>query len=178
MLATTGKWVDSLARNVALLGGAVLVLIAGITFVSVVGRALLPFGFKPLRGQFELVEAGTVFVVCAFLPWCHLSRGHASVAIFTDRMGRLANALIDLLSDILLLAVSLVITWRLIAGMIDKITYGETTFLLGFPLWWSYAGALVGLFSWIIVALWSSANSARQCLAPPLAGSPGAGAKT
>ncbi len=167
MLATSGRWVHNLARTVAVLGGIVLTLIALLTVISVAGRALLPFGFKPLRGQFELVEAGTVFVVCAFLPWCHLTRGHASVAIFTDWLGRRFNALIDLIGDVLLLVVALIITWRHLAGMMDKMTYGETTFLLGLPLWWGYAAALVGLVTWIIVGLWTSADSFRALVTPP-----------
>lgn len=177
MLAATGKWVEGLARNIALLGGAVLLLVALITVVSVIGRALLPIGLKPLRGQFELVEAGMAFVVCAFLPWCHLKRGHAEVAIFTDFLGRRANAVIDLISDLFLLMVALVISWRLSAGMADKIAYGETTFLLGFPLWWNYAGALVGLFAWIIVGLWTSANSAGAVFVAPPPSHSGTGGK-
>ncbi len=161
MLERSGRLVTSLARKVALLGGLVLLLIAAITLVSVVGRALLPLGLKPLRGQFELVEAGTLFVISAFLPWCHLNRGHAAVAIFTDQLGPRFNALIDLVSDILLLGVALVVTWRHLAGMLDKMAYGETTFLLRFPLWWSYSAALIGLFTWILVGLWTSANSAH-----------------
>ncbi len=167
MLAASGLWIQKIARLVALLGGLVLVLIAVLTVVSITGRALLPFGFKPLRGQFELVEAGTVFVVCAFLPWCHLNRGHASVAIFTDWLGTRFNAFIDLIGDVLLLAIALIITWRHLAGMMDKISYGETTFLLGLPLWWGYAAALVGLVSWIIVGLWTSADSFRALITPP-----------
>ncbi len=167
MLAASGLWIQKIARLVALLGGLVLVLIAVLTVVSITGRTLLPFGFKPLRGQFELVEAGTVFVVCAFLPWCHLNRGHASVAIFTDWLGPRFNAFIDLIGDVLLLAIALIITWRHLAGMMDKISYGETTFLLGLPLWWGYAAALVGLVSWIVVGFWTSADSLRALVTPP-----------
>ena len=167
MLVTSGRWVNSLARAAAMLGGIALVLVALMTVLSVAGRALIPFGLKPLRGQFELVEAGTVFVVCAFLPWCHLNRGHASVAIFTDRLGRRFNAFIDLSVDMALLAIALIVTWRHIAGMMDKMTYGETSFLLGYPLWWGYAAALVGLFAWIVVGLWTSASSGRILFTPP-----------
>ena len=175
MLATSGRWVHNLAKTVAVFGGIVLALIALLTVVSITGRALLPFGFKPLRGQFELVEAGTVFVVCAFLPWCHLNRGHASVAIFTDWLGRRFNAFIDLVGDVALLGVALIITWRHLAGMMDKMTYGETTFLLGLPLWWGYAAALVGLVTWVVVGLWASASSTRALFVSPpvkLSGAP------
>ena len=167
MLLRAGRTVEKLAAIVAILGGVALILIALITLVSVSGRALIPLGLKPLRGQFELVQALTAFAVCAFLPWAHLKRAHASVAIFTDHLGQRANAIIDLLSDALLFALACLITWRHLAGLTDKITYGETTFLLRMPLWWAYAGCMLGLTTWIIVGLWTSVNSAAQIGAAP-----------
>lgn len=163
----TGRIIEKLALLVAILGGVALALIALITLVSVTGRALIPLGLKPLRGQFELVEALTVFAVCAFLPWAHLKRAHASVAIFTDQLGHQTNKIIDLLSDALLFALATLITWRHIAGLTDKMTYGETTFLLRIPLWWAYAACLVGLIMWVIVGLWATANSAVQISTKP-----------
>ncbi len=158
---------ERLALFVALLGGVALLLITLITLVSVTGRALIPLGLKPLRGQFELVEALTAFAVFAFLPWAHLKRAHASVAIFTDYLGHHANALIDLLSDMILFAFAVLITWRHMAGLADKMAYGETTFLLRMPLWWAYAACLVGLGTWILVSLWASINSAYLLTASP-----------
>ncbi len=167
MLMRTGTMLEKLALFVALLGGVALVVIALITLVSVTGRTLIPLGFKPLRGQFELVEALTAFAVFAFLPWAHLKRGHASVAIFTDYLGYRVNALIDLLSDGILFAFALLITWRHMAGLADKMAFGETTFLLRMPLWWAYAACLVGLGTWILVSLWATINSAYLLTVPP-----------
>lgn len=155
VLATSGKWVESLTKAVAILGGIVLSAVALMAAVSIFGRAFLHYGLKPVPGDFELVEAGTAFVVCAFLPWCHLQRGHASVAILTDQFSKRVNAVIDFLVDFILLAAAVTMTWRHILGMLDKQKYGETTFILQYPLWWAYAGCLVGLITWIIVGLWS-----------------------
>lgn len=157
MLDLTGRWVDLLARAVALVGGVVLTLIAVLTVVSITGRAGLQVGLKPIKGDFELVEAGTAFVVTAFLPWCQLVRGHASVGIIVDRFGPRVEAIADLVADVLLLLTALLLTWRHYLGMLDKQTYGETTFILQFPLWWAYAACLFGFFAWIVVAAWSVA---------------------
>lgn len=162
MLATTGRLIERLAGFVAILGGIALIFIALITLISVTGRALIPLGLSPLRGQFELVQALTAFAVCAFLPWAQLKRAHASVAIFTDHLGRRANQIIDLLSDAILFGLASLITWRHMAGLTDKMTYGETTFLLRMPLWWAYAVCLIGLATWVIVGLWATLNSANQ----------------
>jgi len=156
----TASTVERIARYVALLGGVVLIGVALVTLISVTGRALMDFGLSPLRGQFELVQAGTAFVVTAFLPWAQLRRAHASVAVFTDFLSSRANAVIDLVGDILLFGVAILITWRQFYGVLDKLAYGETTFLLRFPLWWAYAGAMVGLVAWVVVGFWCTLNSA------------------
>ncbi len=162
LLARSGPWVERFARYVALAGGLVLVGVALVTLISVAGRALMDFGLSPLRGQFELVEAGTAFVVSAFLPWAQLKRAHASVAVFTDFLGRRANAVIDFAGDALLFVVAVLIAWRHFYGLLDKLAYGETTFLLRFPLWWAYAASLVGLLAWVVVGLWCSLDSAHK----------------
>jgi len=160
-LQQIGLWVERLARWIAILGGFVLVTIALVTVVSVTGRSLNDFGLGSIRGDFELVEAGTAFAVCAFLPWCQLRRAHAAVAIFTDFMGDRVNRVLDLLGDGLLLAAALVMTWRHTYGFLDKLAFNETTFILRYPIWWAYAGALVGLVTWIVVAAWCTANSVQ-----------------
>lgn len=159
-MALAGKWIELLARTVALLGGFVLVVLAIITVASITGRALIPVGLRPIPGDFELVEAGTAFVVCAFLPWAQLKRGHASVGIFTDFMGPGVNRALDLAGDVLLLAAAVVMTWRHTYGLLDKLAYNETTFILRFPLWWAYAGCLFGLIVWIVVATYCTLDSA------------------
>lgn len=143
-----------LARALALLGGVVLAGITVITAISITGRALILLGFGPVPGDFELVEAGTGFAVFAFLPWCQLNRGHASVDLFTNFLSEAANRWIDLISEFLMTLVVLLIAWRLWAGMMDKIRYGETTFILQYPIWWAYAACMVAAAIGVIVSIY------------------------
>ena len=80
-----------LARTLALLGGVVLVAMTLVTVVSIIGRAMISFGFGPVPGDYELIEAGAAFAVFAFLPWCQLMRGHATVDVFTSFLPAAAN---------------------------------------------------------------------------------------
>ena len=145
------------ARAMALLGGLVLVVLVIITCVSVLGRSANTIGhmpgfealaqpmadmFKllgPVRGDFELVEAGVAFAIFAFLPWCQMGQGHATVDLFTSNLPDRFQRFLILLWEYLLSLVIVVLTWRLIVGTIDKATNGETTFLLQFPVWWAFA---------------------------------------
>ena len=98
-----GHIVFRLAAAIAILGGIALVAITVTTVVSVVGRALIPFGFGAVPGDFELVQAGILFAVFAFLPWCHLERGHAIVAIVTDRFPVRFSAIAEFIWDVAML---------------------------------------------------------------------------
>ncbi|GLQ55381.1 TRAP transporter small permease [Devosia nitrariae] len=164
-VSTVGKLVYSLARYVALAGGAVLVVIVGLVVVSVIGRSLIWAGLGPVTGDYELVEAGVGFAVFAFLPWAHLARGHAIVTIFTDFLGPRANAWILAVTDILMLAAAVFIAWRLGLGMLDKYNYRETTLLLRMPLWWGYAAGMVGAVTFVIVTLHLAVRSLADAIA-------------
>ena len=148
-----GRGVHALAKGMALLGGAALIGLVVLVVVSVIGRALLWAGLRPVPGDYELVEAGTAFAVFAFLPWAHLERGHALVALLTDRFGPALNRWILVLTDAMMLAAAGFIAWRLLYGMLDKFTYRETTVLLRLPLGWAYAACFAGAVVFVIVAL-------------------------
>lgn len=159
-----GRFVGLLARWLALAGGAVLVVLAVLTVVSVTGRVLIPVGLGPIPGDFELVEAGCAFAVFAFLPWCQYQRGHATVDVFIGWAGPRAKAFLSLVSNVLLTVVAGIIAWRLEAGLVDKLSYGETTFILQMPAWYGYAASLVGAVLFAIVCLYTVWRSLNEWL--------------
>lgn len=160
-----------LGRLMALAGGLVLVALILVTSVSVVGRMANTVGhndavlaalpalaawlqrFGPLPGDFEIVEAGMAFAILAFFPWCQLRGAHASVDLFTSRLPDGFNRfLVALWEGVLFLALAL-IAWRTVVGTLDKHRYGETTFLLQFPVWWGYAACAFAAAVAALVAL-------------------------
>lgn len=158
-MISLGRGVHYLALTMAVLGGLALVAIMLITILSISGRALLWAGLGPIPGDFELVEAGTAFAVFAFLPWCHLRREHAAVEILTQTFGVVANRIIDVVVDLLMLVIAAVLAYQHWLGTLDKLAYGETSFILRFPLWWAYAAGLVGAVVFVIVAVYCLAGS-------------------
>ncbi len=165
--------IQRMAQIMALLGGCVLCLLVAIVCVSVAGRALsdlshsgalhglgnwlLDLGAGPILGDFELVEAGIAFAVFAFLPLTQLTGSHAQVDIFTSGMGPRTNRALAVFWSVIMAVIVVVITWRLFVGMQDKIRYGETTYLIQFPIWWAYAASLVAAISASIVSLYCAA---------------------
>ena len=160
-----GRLIHRLARWTALAGGLVLVAIIFLVVTSVIGRALIWAGLKPVPGDYELVSIGVGFAVFGFLPWVHLTRGHATVTLLTDRFGPRVNAWILVVSDALMLAAAAFVAWRLYEGMLDKFQYRETTLLLRVPLGWAYALGLVGAVVLVIVAVFVLGRSISDAMA-------------
>ncbi len=167
-----GRTLEKASRWLAYVGGTVLAGIALMTVVSIIGRALIPLGLKPIKGDFELVEAGCAIAIFAFLPWCQIRRGHVTVDIFIQNLPSRVQAFLGLVGDALLMIAAYVILWRLWLGFGEKFPYGgegfrkalgmgskpffvETTYELELPIWIPYAAALVGAALFFIVALYS-----------------------
>ena len=164
------RLVERIARCMAILGGLVLVALVILTSVSVTGRGLntlghsqfltalsqsvadwlIATGVAPVTGDFELVEAGVAFAIFAFLPICQLYSEHATVDLFTSGLSAGFNKILLAFWDIVLTLTTILLTQRLYAGMMSKKSYGETTFLLEFPIWWAYA---LSLFAAIVATL-------------------------
>lgn len=156
------RGVRAIARAMAIAGGVVLVALTVLTVVSVTGRNLNFLGLGPIPGDFEMVEAGIAFAVFAFLPWCQLNRGHVTVDLFLAPLGRRPNAAVDAAANLLMAAAAAVIAWRLWLGMLDKHSYGETTFILQIPLWLGYAASMIGAVTFVLVSAWTVWRSLRE----------------
>lgn len=159
-----GRAVTLLAKLMALIGGLVLLALIAMIVVSVVGRALISIGLKPVLGDYEMVEMGVGFAIFAFMPWAHLTRSHAIVTLFTDRFGDAVNRAILVATDILMLLASSFLAWRLYFGMIDKFNYRETTVLLRIPLGWGYLAGFIGATVFAIVALYVLGRSVEAMI--------------
>nr|WP_321459779.1 TRAP transporter small permease subunit [uncultured Cohaesibacter sp.] len=180
------KVVERTARLMAVIGGIVLVALILLTCLSILGRSLntighssalraisegvadllLGSGVGPVNGDFELVEAGIAFVIFAFLPVCQLYSAHATVDVFTSLLSSKTNRYIMAFWEIQLGLVILLITWRLFVGMENKMEYGETTYLIQFPVWWAYAAS----FAAAVVASMISCYCALARLAEIISG--------
>ena len=156
--------IKKLAHAMAVLGGLVLITLILLVCTSVLGRSVgtvlhgafmqtnftdfsnwaLGVGIGAINGDFELVEAGVAFAIFAFLPLCQLSGSHATVDVLTSKLSLRSNQVLKIISECLFALVLGLIAWRLFAGMEAKQRYGETTFLLQFPIWWAYAASFLG----------------------------------
>lgn len=151
------KFANLIARWLALAGGALLCVMTLMVVLSVSMRALGAIGLKPVPGDFELVEMGTAIAVFFFLPWCYLRNGHAMVDLLYMHLPVPVQRTVTILSDVLMLAAWVILTWRLGIAVADKFSENETTFILQIPLWIAHAvglfGAVIGCFVYLAKTL-------------------------
>jgi TRAP-type C4-dicarboxylate transport system permease small subunit len=168
------RGVDWLARTFAQLGGLVLLALIFLTCASVLGRSintmlhsdllqgiapdladwLLSSGVGPINGDFEIVEAGMAFSIFAFLPICQLRGAHATVDIFTSVLSDGVNRVLRAAAEGVFAAVLILIAVQLYSGMLSKLSSGQTTFLLEFPVWWAYAASVFAAVAAAMVAVY------------------------
>jgi TRAP-type C4-dicarboxylate transport system permease small subunit len=158
------KIAETLARLLALAGGAVLIALTALTCVSIIGRATLPLdiGLGPIRGIYDMTEIGIAAAIFAFLPWAQFKEAHARVDLFQWAIPQKLDQLLDLVFNAAMAFIAFVGTYRLYLGMQDKLSYGETTLIAQIPVWQGYAAGLVGAIGFVVVALFCTIRAARR----------------
>ena len=123
---------DRVVRAVALLGGALLVVLSITVVVSVTLRSNL-IGAAGVPGDFELVQMATAVAAFCFLPYCQLRRGNIFVDTFTLKLPQRWQRGIDAFWDVIYALVMALISWRLAVGARAALASGENTMVLQLP---------------------------------------------
>jgi TRAP-type C4-dicarboxylate transport system permease small subunit len=142
------RGLERLCDASAAIGALVLVAIAGMTTVSVIGRA---FFSHPILGDVELVQLGGAVVVASFLPYTQFRRANIIVDFFTTRASERTQRRMDALGTLLYTAVLALVAWRVAVGGIDIHAAQERSMLMGLPLWIPYALMLPGLALCVLI---------------------------
>jgi TRAP-type C4-dicarboxylate transport system permease small subunit len=145
-----GSFLRQLSVVMAYLGGAVVSAVGIMSAISIIGRSTLG---KPITGDFELVEIGIAVAGSLFLPYCQAVSGHIVVDFFTLRTGPRTIRLLDQFGALLMAVMLLAVGWRTAVAAADIARTGETSMLLGFPIWIGYACTVPGVIVAGIIAL-------------------------
>ena len=156
MIAHFTSIIDWLAKQFAKIGGIILLVLAVMTVLSVTGRAINAYGFGPIDGDFELIEHGTAFVVFCSLPYCQMRFGHVSVDVLARFFYYPLSWAIALISHIAMSVMAFIIARQLYYGLMDKYSWGETSFIIQFPVWWGYAASLPASILWVFSTIATS----------------------
>lgn len=118
-------------RGTAILTGALLLALTGVTLIDVLGRY---FFSHPLSGASELTELLVMAVVFAGLPAICLDDGHITVDLFTSHLAGRASTVQIMATRLVVAMVLAVVAWQLWLHGTRLGSYGETTIYLRIPL--------------------------------------------
>jgi TRAP-type C4-dicarboxylate transport system permease small subunit len=118
--------------------------------VSVAGRALFS---TPIQGDVELTQFGVALCISLCLPWCQIHGANIIVDFFTQKAGPRTTAILDGVGAIALAVMTALLAWRTAVGAVSIHEAGETTVILGLPMWWTYVMLAPGLALTCLVAL-------------------------
>ena len=116
----------------------------------------------PFPGDFEMTEIGVAIAAFAFLPYCQLTGANVTADIFTARASPRWVALFSLVASVVALGFSVLLLWRMYAGMLDQREYGYETAILQFPNWLAWLPILISLALLAVASLITLRDSARK----------------
>ncbi len=142
----------------ALAGGAAACALALLTVVSVALRATVS---KPVPGDVELMQMGIALCISLYLPWCQLTRANIIVDFFTQKLALRPQRALDGIGSLLLAVMCLLLSARTAAGALAVQEAGETTMIIGLPMWWAYVMLAPGLALTALIAIWQGLRQLR-----------------
>ena len=116
----------------AIMGGLMFVAIVVMSIISIVGRKLIA---APVPGDVEVLQMTAAFASASFFAYCHLNGGDVKVDFFTAKASPATVHRLDAFGSLLVGLFGALITWRAAVGAFGIKEAGETSMILGWPVW-------------------------------------------
>jgi TRAP-type C4-dicarboxylate transport system permease small subunit len=152
-----------LSQLFAWLGGVAACVVAAMVVVSIAMRALIS---RPIQGDVELTQMGIALAISLCLPWAQQHKANIIVDFFTQHLPPRRIASLDGAGALLLAVMCALLAWRTGVGALGVREAGETTMILGLPMWWAYASLAPGLALTALIALAQAIGHLRGDAAP------------
>ena len=136
-----GRWLFRASKWLAMLGVLVFLGLVVMSMVSIFGRKLAS---APVPGDVEILQMAAACASASFFAYCHLNGGDMKVDFFTARLSDSTLHQLDAVGSLLIGLFGGIITWRSGAGVISLYQSGETSMVLGWPVWVAQALMLPG----------------------------------
>ena len=127
-----GRALLAASKYLAVAGGLVFVALVIMSIVSITGRKVFSW---PVPGDVEVLQMCAAFASSCFFAYCHLINGDVKVDFFTHNMARRKVEAMDAFGSLLVGLFGALIAWRTLVGAIGIKDVGETSAILGWPVW-------------------------------------------
>ena len=132
LFGPVGRGLLAVCKVAAVAGAMVFTVLVAMSIVSITGRKLFS---APVPGDVELLQLCSAFAAASFFAYCHLNRGDVKVDFFTERLPLRAIHALDAVGSALVGLFGALLAWRTGAGAVMLGAAGETSMILGLPLW-------------------------------------------
>lgn len=156
-----GRALLGLTKAVAIGGGLVFVALVAMEIVSIVGRKLFS---APVPGDVEILQMCAAFASATFFAYCHLIGGDVKVDFFTHNLAPHRIGLLDALGSLLVGLFGTVLAWRTGAGALALKEVGETSAVLGWPVWLAQALMVPGFLLLALAGFYLAGHRLRGAL--------------
>lgn len=127
-----GRVLLAVTKQLAIIGGLVFVGLVVMSLVSITGRKLFS---APLPGDVEVLQMCAAAASACFFAYCHLANGDVKVDFFTHNLAPAKVAAMDAFGSLLVGLFGALLAWRTVAGALSVKEAGETSAILGWPVW-------------------------------------------
>lgn len=127
-----GRMLFGASKVSSIIGGLIFVAIVIMSIVSIVGRKLFS---APVPGDVEMLQMAAAFASASFFAYCHLNGGDVKVDFFTAKASPATTHRLDAFGSLLVGIVGALITWRAGVAALSIKEAGETSMILGWPVW-------------------------------------------
>ena len=159
-----GRRLLALAKYLAIAGGLVFVGLVAMSIVSITGRKLFSW---TVPGDVELLQMCAAFAASAFFGYCHLINGNVKVDFFTHNAAPWKIAAMDAFGSFLVGVFGALIAWRTAAGALAVKEAGETSAIIGFPVWIAQGLMVPGFIVLAIAGFYLCAHDLRIAMRRP-----------
>jgi TRAP-type C4-dicarboxylate transport system permease small subunit len=152
MLDRVAKYIKQVMLPISRICGSIgMVTMVVVVLVIVAGVCSRRFLGLPIRGMRDLTILG--FSIMVFLPmaWCAITDGHVSMDVFTKRFPKSLKTIVEAIILFITTGILAVLTWQLCIYGIRIQTMGQTTALLGIPMFPFLYLATLGILMMTIV---------------------------
>ena len=127
-----GRMLLAVCKTAAVAGSLVFTALVAMSIISITGRKIWS---APVPGDVELLQMCAAFAAANFFAYCHLNRGDVKVDFFTARLSRPALHRLEAFGSLLYAIVASALAWRTLVGALGVRAAGETSVILGWPIW-------------------------------------------
>jgi len=139
--------------------GAVVAMV-----LLVIANILARFIWLPIKGTYEWVQFLGVVIISFALAHCAVQRGHVAVAIVVDRLPQRTQAIVDIITGILGVAIFSLIAWQCAVEATDMWQSGEKSWATRVTYYPFMYGLSFGFLALCLVVLVGVCKSVAKAL--------------